>query len=131
MASSIAFPAYLDPSVRVPETPSSASTDLQDDTADECLPFLFGQKYLTLDQRDGLPDLSRALHTRYLQSSLGRLPAGFAALDASRPWMLYWALNGLSLMGFEVATYRDGYVVLGCSGVACRDMLMRLFFLML
>jgi protein farnesyltransferase subunit beta len=28
-------------------------------------------------------------------------------LDASRPWMMYWVLCGLSLMGHDISPYRE------------------------
>lgn len=31
--------------------------------------------------------------------SLGSLPPGFRALDASRPWIIYWAVHSLALLG--------------------------------
>lgn len=37
-------------------------------------------------------------HKAVMDFYLGRLPGGFAALDASRPWMLYWVLNALATM---------------------------------
>lgn len=43
--------------------------------------------------------LLRERHARYLQGGLGALPAGFAALGVSRPWLCYWMLHGLALLG--------------------------------
>eukprot|EP00193_Tetraselmis_chui_P004692 CAMPEP_0177767152 /NCGR_PEP_ID=MMETSP0491_2-20121128/8925_1 /TAXON_ID=63592 /ORGANISM="Tetraselmis chuii, Strain PLY429" /LENGTH=522 /DNA_ID=CAMNT_0019283653 /DNA_START=265 /DNA_END=1833 /DNA_ORIENTATION=- len=43
--------------------------------------------------------LHRSAHARYLRGALGQLPRGFVSLDASRPWILYWALHGLALLG--------------------------------
>jgi len=77
------------------ETESSA---LQLETAEECLPFL---------KRTFPPSLRRADHTRFLMQSLGRLPAGFAALDASRPWMLYWSLSAFGALGVDLANYQE------------------------
>lgn len=34
-----------------------------------------------------------------LQGGLGQLPGGFVSLDASRPWICYWVLHGLALLG--------------------------------
>lgn len=38
-------------------------------------------------------------HIQYLKGMLGPLPGAFVTLDASRPWCLYWALNGMMLLG--------------------------------
>ncbi|QDZ17972.1 beta subunit of protein farnesyltransferase [Chloropicon primus] len=40
-------------------------------------------------------------HVRFMLSGLKQLSPGFASLDASRPWLLYWVVHGLSLLGFE------------------------------
>jgi len=38
-------------------------------------------------------------HTRYLIRGLTHLPAGYSSLDASRPWILYWILHSMELIG--------------------------------
>jgi protein farnesyltransferase subunit beta len=83
---------------------------VQDSTVRECLPWLLG----TVLSRDdipfneyGVPHLDRRRHVRFLQKQLGRLPSAFIAADASRPWFLYWSLNGLALMGEDVSSYRQ------------------------
>ena len=45
------------------------------------------------------PPLARERHVAYLTRSLGGLPASFAGLDASRPWLVYWTLQALDLLG--------------------------------
>ena len=40
-------------------------------------------------------------HVRFLVSGLRQLNSGFVTLDASRAWLLYWILHGLSLLGVE------------------------------
>jgi hypothetical protein len=42
--------------------------------------------------------LQRGRHARYAAAGVGRLPAGFASLDASRPWICYWVLHSLALL---------------------------------
>lgn len=39
----------------------------------------------------------------------GSYPAGFLSLDAARPWLLYWSLNSLCLLGEEMISYKDMY----------------------
>ncbi|KAI7338795.1 hypothetical protein KC315_g1596, partial [Hortaea werneckii] len=39
-----------------------------------------------------LPHLRRKAHADFLRTSLGPLPAPFAAMDASRPWLFYWTM---------------------------------------
>mmetsp|Transcript_7141 Transcript_7141/g.9938 ORF Transcript_7141/g.9938 Transcript_7141/m.9938 type:complete len:420 (+) Transcript_7141:191-1450(+) len=38
-------------------------------------------------------------HKEYLISGLTRLPGGYSSLDASRPWILFWILHSLELLG--------------------------------
>ena len=52
-------------------------------------------------QPDELPEvlqLLRTAHVPYLQNGLGQLPASFASLDASRPWICYWIIHSLALL---------------------------------
>ena len=43
--------------------------------------------------------LVRHRHVAYLRRGLERLSSGMACLDASRPWLCYWMLHGLELLG--------------------------------
>mmetsp|Transcript_5463 Transcript_5463/g.14762 ORF Transcript_5463/g.14762 Transcript_5463/m.14762 type:complete len:536 (+) Transcript_5463:112-1719(+) len=43
--------------------------------------------------------LMRTVHVQYLHRGLGELPSAFACLDASRPWIVYWIVHSLSLLG--------------------------------
>jgi protein farnesyltransferase subunit beta len=43
--------------------------------------------------------LMREKHLSYLRWGLEPLPGGFVALDASRPWIIYWILHGMDLLG--------------------------------
>jgi len=43
--------------------------------------------------------LFRELHQSYLVRGLTNLPSGYASLDASRPWILFWILHSLELLG--------------------------------
>jgi len=87
------------------------TSSVQDRTVQDCLPYLSGTKDSSKSPFDfnahGLPRLEREKHIAYLHGSLGKLPAGFVGADASRPWLLYWALTGLYLLGEDVSRYRD------------------------
>lgn len=43
--------------------------------------------------------LHRENHVAYLHSGLGQLSSGFAVLDASRTWIVYWLVHSLALLG--------------------------------
>lgn len=86
---------------------------VQDDTARLCLPFLSGVAPSVPGPFNeyGVPRLYRDDHIAYLYDALEEYPEGFVALDASRPWMVYWALTGLYLLGEDVTRFRKRYVV--------------------
>ncbi|TGJ88237.1 hypothetical protein E0Z10_g561 [Xylaria hypoxylon] len=75
-----------------------------------CRAFLAGTQDGIRVNRHGIPSLGRERHIRFLDKSLGNLPPAFKAADASRPWIFYWCLNGLVLLGADVSKYRDGLV---------------------
>ena len=87
----------------------------QQDTIAECLPFLNGASDASQSPFDfnehGVPRLDRQAHIDFLHGSLREFPAGFVAVDASRPWMVYWALMGLYLLGEDVTYYRERSVM--------------------
>ena len=43
--------------------------------------------------------LRTAEHQKFLASTLFRLPAPYVALDASRPWLVYWTVHSLDILG--------------------------------
>lgn len=61
------------------------------------------QHSLELDVSPLLQDAVLTLHTEahisYVASSLQHLGVGHASLDASRPWLVFWAVHSLSLLG--------------------------------
>lgn len=81
----------------------------QDDTVEECLPFLKGEEF-DMCNNHGIPHLLRDRHVMFLHKQLGKLPAGFMAADPSRPWFFYWCLAALSLLGEDVSPYRERLV---------------------
>jgi protein farnesyltransferase subunit beta len=81
----------------------------QDETVTKCLPFLTGRDgTLRSNLNDfGVSHLMKDRHIEYLYDSLEEYPEGFVAMDSSRPWMSYWALAGLTLLGEDVSKYRE------------------------
>ncbi|KAI1387428.1 terpenoid cyclases/Protein prenyltransferase [Hypoxylon trugodes] len=92
------------------DTLDTKTSTAQDITIDECLPFLAAQVGDIRYNRRGVPRLERERHIKFLRKHLDGLPSGYVTLDASRPWVLYWCLNGLSLLGYDISGYRDGLV---------------------
>ncbi|KAL3896374.1 MAG: hypothetical protein SGCHY_004115 [Lobulomycetales sp.] len=69
----------------------SYSVELQRETESTVLPHLVCPK-----------QLQRRLHKDFLQRPFGVLSQGFTALDASKPWIIYWSLHGLDLLDSPV-----------------------------
>jgi protein farnesyltransferase subunit beta len=97
------------------DTFATETSSAQENTIAECLPFLKGIEDSSRNAFDfnehGVPRLDRVEHIDFLHQSLDEFPAAFVAVDASRPWMVYWALMGLYLLGEDVTPYRDRYVL--------------------
>ncbi|KAI1827277.1 terpenoid cyclases/Protein prenyltransferase [Xylaria intraflava] len=81
----------------------------QYEVEDSCMPFLAGLEDFAVNSH-GVPSLRRKRHIKFLEKHLGSLPAAFRSADASRPWIFYWCLNGLAILGADVSRYRDGLV---------------------
>jgi protein farnesyltransferase subunit beta len=85
------------------DTYATATSIEQDRVASRVLPLL--------SSRDvPLPHLQRDIHIEFLEAGLNeQLPPYMTALDASRPWIMYWCITGLSLLGVDVTKYRERY----------------------
>lgn len=83
----------------------------QAEVVGRCIPLLRGEESESAGvplplNRHGVPSLARELHVEYLLDALGEYPGRFVGLDASRPWMVYWALTGLALLGEDITLFR-------------------------
>ncbi|KAK6332744.1 CAAX farnesyltransferase (FTase) subunit beta [Orbilia brochopaga] len=55
-----------------------------------------------------LPLLERATHVDFLLGPLHNgLSSRYTGLDASRPWIFYWCINALTLLGEDVGRYNE------------------------
>ncbi|RAH85660.1 beta subunit of farnesyltransferase [Aspergillus japonicus CBS 114.51] len=88
------------------------TSEVQAETVNKCLPFLKGIHSTQNGpfNRFGVPALMRDEHVAYLFDSLEDYPEGFVAMDASRPWLVYWALAALSLLGEDISRVRERVV---------------------
>lgn len=82
------------------------SSKVQDESIDECLPFLTASEYdLNVF---GVPQLMREKHVAFLSHALTeKYPPPFVAMDASKAWIPYWALTGLYALGEDPSEYRE------------------------
>lgn len=105
------IPAIFNQPPAISDPLSTETTDLQNATREKCLPFLKGIHTSQTDHNEhGVPALQRDLHVSYLYESLEDYPSGFVAMDASRPWMVYWALAALAMLGEDTSHFQDRYV---------------------
>lgn len=86
---------------------NTSTSQLQEKTVQEVLPFLSGIEEGIKYNDHGVPRLDRKRHIQFLHKSLKGLSAGYVPADASRPWYFYWALAGLSTMGEDPTEYRE------------------------
>ena len=95
--------------------PSSVKDDLitetsitQDQTVQSCLPLLAGAvpgKTAFDYTPQGVARLDRESHIDYLKEHIDC--AKYMAFDASKPWVIYWCLTALSLLGEDIDEYRQ------------------------
>ena len=90
---------------------NTESSHIQDETIQECLPFLSGAEEDIRYNDHGVPALDRGRHIAFLHKSLRQLPASYVTADASRPWMMYWSMAGLSAMGVDISEYREKMIL--------------------
>lgn len=95
--------------------PQTETTTAQDETMQLCLPLLVGVEDPSRSIFDfnshGLPRLEREKHLKFLHKSLQTLGASYVAMDASRPWQIYWSLAGLSMLDENVQQYRERLIM--------------------
>lgn len=46
--------------------------------------------------------LLRDKHLQYLRKGIRHLSANFEVLDASQPWLCYWTLHSMALLGEDI-----------------------------
>ena len=93
----------------IKDTLSTETSVSQDETVQECLPYLAGTADPSKTQSNfascGVPRLEREDHIEFLKDHLQ--DAEYIAYDAARPWVVYWCLAGLSLLGEDVESWQE------------------------
>ena len=78
----------------------------QDETAERCLPYHAGTTEFGFDRNpQGIPRLNHEDHVDFLSDNIQN--ARYTAYDALRPWVIYWSLTGLSVLGEDLTQWRD------------------------
>lgn len=110
LAATTMIPDVFTTPPRVRDALETDTSVVQDETMENCLPFMSGDHGGSDSNKFGVPHLDRKRHAKFLRANLGTLPAPFISADASRPWFFFWCLNALSLLGEDVSSYRDRLV---------------------
>ncbi|XP_043203524.1 protein farnesyltransferase subunit beta-like isoform X1 [Amphibalanus amphitrite] len=76
-------------------TDTSMNQKKVEDTIEECLSKFFDRASVDPE----LPKLAREHHIELLCRSLSYLSGNYECLDASRPWLCYWILHALDVLG--------------------------------
>ena len=83
----------------------------QGDVVKQCLPRLIAcSRSLAGVNPYGIPSLEREDHIRFTQDAIDY--ARYIAYDPVRPWVIYWSLTALSLLGEHVELYQPRYAFL-------------------
>lgn len=78
----------------------------QDQTARDCLPLHASTSRSLFDLNpQGIPRLNREAHIRFLSEAIQN--AKHIPYDALRPWIVYWTLTGLSVLGENLERWRN------------------------
>ncbi|KAF2434485.1 prenyltransferase [Tothia fuscella] len=105
-AEEVSIPSLFTSHPPIKDNLVTITSEMQGETLAELLP------YLMEPEGDlnvfGISSLIRKKHTRYLRHMLeGPFPPQFVAADATRPWMLYWALAAMTMLDVDVSEYRE------------------------
>ena len=78
----------------------------QDETAGHCLPLHTSTNRSLFDLNpQGLPRLNQEDHIQFLNDAIQNV--AYIAYDAVRPWVVYWCLTGLSVLGEDLEKWRE------------------------
>ncbi|KXZ51883.1 hypothetical protein GPECTOR_11g318 [Gonium pectorale] len=78
---------------------STTTSKAQNALEKKVLPFYQELEPLDAEELNEFLELQRDSHIAYIHSGLGQLSSGFAVLDASRTWIVYWLVHSLALLG--------------------------------
>ena len=108
--------SYINDDEGVPTTTSIA----QQECEESCLAYLYEDTQekdaeengnSSSDATTSNPLLLRDSHVKYCKRGLEKLGRGFTALDASKPWLMYWMIHSISLLNGEITEKMKDRVV--------------------
>lgn len=97
----------------IKDTLTTDTSISQDNVIQRCLSHLSaaGRSVFSVNGQ-GIPSLEREDHIDFLHYTIEN--ARYIPYDSVRPWVLYWSLTALSLLGENVETYQQRYAILPC-----------------
>ncbi|KAL9623735.1 MAG: hypothetical protein Q9160_001965 [Pyrenula sp. 1 TL-2023] len=105
------IPSHFTKPSRFRDSLRTQTSKVQDEVVAAALPLLTAALNPSSDPFEsnphGVPRLNREEHVEFLQGGLEEFPAQMVGLDASRPWMVYWSMTGLWLLGEDMSTYEE------------------------
>lgn len=83
------------------ETPPSPTVSQRDQWIVESQVFQIYQLFSTIppNAQSLMLELQRDKHIEYLSKGLRHLGSAFSVLDANRPWLCYWIIHAIALLG--------------------------------
>ena len=83
----------------------------QRNTEESCLRLFEKAERACNELGDTLPVLNRVKTVGFVRRGLCELSQGYECLDASRPWLVYWLLHSLQLLGEELTEEEKRQIV--------------------
>lgn len=89
------------------------TSEAQLENVEDILPHILGDDGGSTFELNshGMPKLKRQAHVAFLRKSLEKMPAAYTAYDAARPWVIYWTLTALCLLGQDVSEYQKRFIL--------------------
>jgi len=82
----------------------------QRNTEESCLK-LFEKSETICNELDDFPVLNRLRTLDFLKKGLNNLSEGYACLDASRPWLVYWIVHSMELLDYQISDEEKSKIV--------------------
>lgn len=98
-------------SERFQEQGVHTATSVEQRNIEELCLRLYEKAERRSDEVEDLPVLNRTKTIAFLRKGLKSLSEGYQSLDASRPWLLYWILHSLELLGERVSCQEEETIV--------------------
>ncbi|WWC91231.1 uncharacterized protein L201_006173 [Kwoniella dendrophila CBS 6074] len=90
---------YTLPSIPLPSNSHPTATLEEQQETESLISSLFGLLPPPAQSENSTTTLRKNEHTQFLASTFFKLPGKFVSLDASRPWLVFWSIHSLDILG--------------------------------